>query len=650
MKKIVFSLTVLCLAASGFSVSAQQDRGAEDGLYVPGAVYVKFKTGSLDLPKSESRHVPVSALFPAVKAESNPYGLQARAYSLRMNGNSFLENTFRIDMDSLSKFGDFIKTLQSDSRIELVERVPMPRIQRDKTPAARPGARGKAARRASALPGDSKTDSVPTDKYYGIVGGISTSWHLEQIGFPEIYGKYVGNPEIRVAVVDNAIWGKHPDLQLDSVNMYDAYNDTLGNSAPPRYVGQNQPGTAQNPSSAYLWSHGTHCAGLVGAITDNEEGIASIGSGVTLVGVKAASDNTSDALPRSVEGAIWASEHDVDVISMSFGSEAYSGVEARLYTAMVQQGIVLLAAAGNDGRDVPNYPADYAGVIAVGSLNEDGSRSSFSNYGSWVDVWTPGGYVVENGNENRNIQVFSTTYCVNNTYSNNAEFMGVYYDAMGGTSMATPLTSGAVALILSYYPGLNGYQMLDLLQRSARDGCLYVPAALEYMETLPSRQVRNMDAAWKPSTQRAVLSWEAPEEDGAVSYRICMNGETVGETPNLFYEWTLEDTTGVVGVAAIYEDAELPVYGRFRADEHLANQSQRIRPEQIFVQVDALSKTVELPVGLEFDRVEIYNMQGALMLSVPAGTTVLDMSSCAKGLYVGRAIKDGFAVPFKFVL
>ena len=173
------------------------------------------------------------------------------------------------------------------------------------------------------------------------------------------------------------------------------------------------------------------------------------------------------------------------------------------------------------------------------------------------------------------------------------------------------------------------------------------------IQILNRRVFRRLAARARSSFIDILLdSLESPVLFGVmiVAVVVALGRLELGETPNLFYEWTLEDTTGVVGVAAIYEDAELPVYGRFRADEHLANQSQRIRPEQIFVQVDALSKTVELPVGLEFDRVEIYNMQGALMLSVPAGTTVLDMSSCAKGLYVGRAIKDGFAVPFKFVL
>lgn len=643
MKRILSLFAAAMLFGAGFTASAQQQGTSESGLYVPGALYVQFKDGTVNLPKSTDRHVPVSALFPAAKSQSKVYGLQDKAFSLRMGSDAVLANTFCIYMDSLSGFDDFIKELQADSRIESIERVPMRRVQ------------GRFA------PASSKEDSVPDDPFYGEVGGINTSWHLEQTGFPEIYGKYAASPDIRVAIVDNAVWGGHPDLQLDSANMYDAYNSVLGSSAPPRYVGQNQPGTPPDRlSSAYLWSHGTHCAGLAGAITGNGEGVASYGSGATLVGVKAANDAASDALPRSMEAVVWASEQDVDVISMSFGSEAYSGIENRLFNAMVQQGIILLAAAGNDAKlDVPNYPADYAGVISVGALNSDGSRASFSNYGSWVDVWTPGGSLMVNGRESDEVLIFSTTYGVTNYYSSKPEFSGKYYDAMAGTSMATPLTTGIVSLILSYYPELNAYQMCDLLQKTARDGCTYVPAAMQYMENLAGRQVDALDARWNPSTKRTRITWEAPDDAAVESYRIVMDGETIGETPNLFYEWTLSDsiatlaldTTAYVGVAAIYDgEAELPVYTRFMADEDLSNSFAATRPDQIRVYVDHAAKTVRLPQGLGFDKVEVYNIQGALMRSVPAGTATIDMSGCSSGMYIGRVFQDGMAVPFKFVL
>ena len=116
------------LFGAGFTASAQQQGTSESGLYVPGALYVQFKDGTVNLPKSTDRHVPVSALFPAAKSQSK-YGLQDKAFSLRMGSDAVLANTFCIYMDSLSGFDDFIKELQADSRIESIERVPMRRVQ-----------------------------------------------------------------------------------------------------------------------------------------------------------------------------------------------------------------------------------------------------------------------------------------------------------------------------------------------------------------------------------------------------------------------------------------------------------------------------------------------------------------------------------------
>ena len=101
------------LLASGVSAFAQGNMQGDSDLYVPGELYVQFKPGVLNLPKSADRHVPVSALFPAAKSQSK-YGLQDKAFSLRMGSDAVLANTFCIYMDSLSGFDDFIKELQAD--------------------------------------------------------------------------------------------------------------------------------------------------------------------------------------------------------------------------------------------------------------------------------------------------------------------------------------------------------------------------------------------------------------------------------------------------------------------------------------------------------------------------------------------------------
>ena len=173
------------LLASGVSAFAQGNMQGDSDLYVPGELYVQFKPGVLNLPKSADRHVPVSALFPAAKSYANPYGLQPKAFSLRMGSNVALANTFRIAIDSLSKMEGFIKELQKDSRIEYLERVPLQKIQVISSPARlRKDAAGEG------MPKSDSTATGPNDTYFGEVGGIQTSWHLEMVGYNELYGKY----------------------------------------------------------------------------------------------------------------------------------------------------------------------------------------------------------------------------------------------------------------------------------------------------------------------------------------------------------------------------------------------------------------------------------------------------------------------------
>ena len=100
MKRILSLFAAAMLFGAVFTVSAQQQGMSESGLYVPGALYVQFKAGALNLPKSTDRHVPVSALFLAAKSQSKMYGLQDHAFSLRLGSDAVLANTFCVYMDS----------------------------------------------------------------------------------------------------------------------------------------------------------------------------------------------------------------------------------------------------------------------------------------------------------------------------------------------------------------------------------------------------------------------------------------------------------------------------------------------------------------------------------------------------------------------
>lgn len=591
----------------------------EQASYVPGALYVKFADGAVDFAKSAERECPVSRLFSS-RSKAVRYGLKPMAYSMHVFDNDFLDNVFRIEFDSVSQTESFIRELEQDPRVVFVEKVPLHQLQWE---GGKPGSEGNA----------------PDDYFFGNIDNIPTSWHWDMIGFPETYGYYQGDKSVKVAVVDNAVWGNHEDLQLEPAHLYDAVMGIPGGANPPSWVVQDQQGSATAPSAAYGWSHGTHCAGVIGALTDNGLGVASPSSGVTVLGVRAADANERDMV-RAVQGVLWAVDQGADIVSMSYGSSNYSSVEEEVYGELAEKGVILIAAAGNDGKEGSNYPAAYPGVISVGALNSDASRASFSNYGADVDVWAPGGYFVENGEIRPDVQVFSTTYCISQYHADKEAFAGKHYDMMAGTSMATPVVSSVAALLLSVEPGLNGYQMAELLRAPQAGACVRIPDALQRLEAQPDLAVRNLQAYWMAETQGLELSWEAPEQAGVERYDVYRNGQRIGSSEETSFQGTLADTSGFVGVKAVYaSDSSLTEYVKLKLKAE-GSSLEPLASRKISVRMDPASGLLYLEENLVFDRVEIFAVDGRLARLVRGGGKAVDLSDLPRAVYVGR-VWDG---------
>lgn len=608
-KTALYLLILLCGIRPLVAQTPQED-------FAPDALYVQFAPGKVSVPKTDTRLVPVSALFPASKT-SRAFGIRS-AFSLHFAGREILENTFKIEFDSTQKIDQFIDRLHQDSRIVRVERVPRPKTNH--------------------LAGKSTNDP-----FYGITNNVHTSWHLDMLGFNELKDHYQGHPAIKAAIVDVAVWGAHEDLDILPQNLYNAVSHTVGNADPPS-------GIDRTTRPAYNWSHGTHCAGLVGAVNNNGKGIASLASGITLMGVRTSSDGTH--MESNMEGVIWAAEHGAKVISMSYGSTYKSIVEEEIYSGCVKQGIVLLAAAGNAGLDVQEYPANYPGVISVGSLNSDGKRSDFSNYGDWLDVWAPGGYYVENDSVRKLESVFSTVWCVNQLHGYEEPFAGTYYDAMAGTSMATPLVASAAALLLSYYPDLNGYQVREVLQRTSRNSCIYPPAAFAFLEEDGARQVRNLQASWNAETKTLQMSWKAPEKEGVALYRIYHGENMIGETVSAGnFSCPSVDTSGFWGVRAVYaQDSGMAVYTRVREGAATSTEYMPQDNGTLSVRVNRTERTITLLTDAVFDRIEIYDMRGTRIREFPGAQKTIDMRGLTNGLYIGKAIRGTRMDTFKVIL
>lgn len=544
MKTKLFSCLLFC-AALAFSQAV-----AQDASYVENAVYVRFKETASPKTAGNSRLAPVEKEASLRKLQKE-YGLHQTMFCMRTLGQSVLERTFELRFDSTAKAEELVRRLRQDSRIELVERIPVYYVQGLPAEAPAPQAEDGA------------------DPLYQTNYG---SWHLKLIHAEEAWAQQIGTAKVKVAVVDNAVWGNHPDLGIAAENQYNVRTGQTGNSAPPSDVSQDPdcPNVINCPS--YNWSHGTHCAGAVGAIRGNGIGIASIGSGITLMGVSCpGTDPSGLAMDNGFTGISWAAEHGAKVISLSWGRYMITETDRAIVQACIDKGIVIVAAAGNDRTTNPMYPGYLPGVISVAAVNDNRQISSFSNYGDWVTVASPGGFMVEKNEETKNC-ILSSTYCTSQNYrtSIHLELAGQYYDGMYGTSMATPVVSGLCGLLLSADTTLDSYLMRDILMSSAQNidesnnknicansGIIDAAAALRAVRK--NRIARPEGLKAERENRQLKLTWRKPQTENAVaSYQVFVDNVFVGETKETEFkhEITKTDKMFRLGVRALYENGD----------------------------------------------------------------------------------------------
>ncbi|MBI4743577.1 MAG: S8 family serine peptidase [Actinobacteria bacterium] len=201
--------------------------------------------------------------------------------------------------------------------------------------------------------------------------------------------------------------------------------------------------------------HGTHVSGIIGAESDNGQGIAGISYGAKIMPLKAGNSSGILFSEDIIDAIYYAADNGAKVINMSFGGYYSSTLEQEAIDYARGKGVVIFAAAGNDGNTTMNYPAGYTNVIGVGATTNQDQRASFSNYNSSVDLTAPGKYI----------------YSTMPTYSVSMNSLGYSqnYDYVSGTSMASPHTAGLAALIISQNPALTPLEIEQAMQNNADD-------------------------------------------------------------------------------------------------------------------------------------------------------------------------------------
>ncbi len=255
-------------------------------------------------------------------------------------------------------------------------------------------------------------------------------WYLSKINATQAWDLSVGSQKVVIAVVDDAVRLDHQDI---APNLWVNPNEIAGNSIDDDgngYVddinGYDVADNDNNPSTTdEEKTHGTHCAGIAGAKSNNGFGIASISSNCKIMAVKCTSDSDfGPTLPYADVGLAYAINAKPNVISLSWGSYSYSQTIQNLINNAYNAGIIVVAAAGNDNSSILMYPASYNNVISVGATNSSDIKASFSNFGSKIDVMAPG----------QNIW--------SSMSSSTSDF-----DYLSGTSMACPLVAGLCGLM-----------------------------------------------------------------------------------------------------------------------------------------------------------------------------------------------------------
>jgi len=259
---------------------------------------------------------------------------------------------------------------------------------------------------------------TPDDPYY------SEQWGLKHINVDSAWDIEKGNKNVTIAVIDTGIDYTHEDLVNNYVTGgYDWVNDD------------------SDPMDDH--GHGTFCAGIIAATINNEKGIAGIAQ-VNIMAEKVLNETGYGTDWEVARGITHATDNNVSILSMSLGGDDAAQIleDACLYAW--NNGCLLVAASGNDGKQGVSYPAAYETVIAVGAIDQNDQRCGFSNWGPDLELVAPG------------VGILST-------YPHNQ------YVQKDGTSMAAPHVAGVAALVWSKYPFLTNHELRDRLAQTAYD-------------------------------------------------------------------------------------------------------------------------------------------------------------------------------------
>ncbi|HPZ06786.1 MAG TPA: S8 family serine peptidase [Candidatus Eremiobacteraeota bacterium] len=452
---VVFILSLICLLPGHVNAFYYKD-------YVPGEILVKF---SPDLSTAQEKGL-LAKDYPALEALNKRFSATSikRIYpKLAVNSFSGFMDTSSIYKIRFSRKTDVQEAVKSYSALSGVLFVQPNYILY-------------------------ASEVTPNDPEY-----TTQKAYLQTMSVPQGWAVETGNSSVIIAIVDSGTDWNHSDLAGNMwVNPADPWNnpnvwnpdnnnhngngiDDDNNGFIDDYRGWDfvdvspslvYPGEDDDPADANpddFSGHGTFVSSQADAVGNNNIGVTGIAWNCKIMSVRAGyQPKSGTAAVFTVDAVIGAINYAVDngahVINMSFGvqgtPEEYPLITS-VVTGAIQKGVVLVAAAGNSGISGSDFPANIPGVISVGSVDTNGERSYFSNYGSDVDVYATGNTVTGAYPEGIHSQTGALPYTTRTGKKT--------YDIGSGTSYSTPLVSGLTALIISKDPSLSAEKVINQL-------------------------------------------------------------------------------------------------------------------------------------------------------------------------------------------
>lgn len=387
--KIQWFMLIFFLLFVGESLGQQREKQE----FVPNEIYVKVKKEYYRRTnRANTNQVVMSLELPFLSKGQTKSVIRNASRPFYLGKSDNMKRIYKLEVTT-GKLDAIIEILKQDPSVEYVEKIPV-----------------------------RKLFVQPNDPLY------NQQWHLPKIQAEQAWAfQSDSGSDVVVAVIDNAFQINHPDLQGNFVAGYDiSDNDT--DPSPP------------NDS----FNHGTHVAGIINALTNNGLGVA--GAGANRVKVMPIKVTPDDADPNSIfsgyEGIQWAVANGAKIISLSWGGYEYYQFEQDIIKEAHEQGVLIIAAAGNAGNEDLLYPASYDHVLSVASTDINDNRSTFSSHGEKVDISAPGSQILST--------VPSGSYAV-----------------LSGTSMAAPLVAAAAGFLKHVNHTLTASELEDFLKRTS---------------------------------------------------------------------------------------------------------------------------------------------------------------------------------------